>query len=107
MITNHDDRVVTTPILLDLVQRGIDHEFNRCLDVGKLQKVIDPDGIHLLHVVLGFHEQYRPNVDHHRVWVYIKEVGTGIPIQGLMDIADSDWNQLATYAEFQAAANTP
>lgn len=99
---DYSDRVVTTDILLDLVRRGVGHDFNRCLDEAKLTKWIDPDGMHILHLVLPFHQQYKANVDHHRTRVYIKVKGSMNPEEAFLDIADSDWNALVTVDTYKA-----
>lgn len=96
-----DTRIVTTPILMELIDRGIKHDFNRQLDVSKVVEYIDPDGFHLLSMALMFHEQYKPNVDHHRVFVYMKTKGSSDPSEALMDIAEADWNQLMRVEDFQ------
>lgn len=101
--TDGDLRIVSTPVLFELVARGVQHDFNRLLDSKKLAKVIDMDGMHILRRMIAFHEQYKPNVDHHRAQALIKIKGTEEPEYAFIDISDTDWNQLATVAEYKKA----
>lgn len=100
-----DIRIVDTPTLLELAAKGEQHGFNRVLDLNVLGGSIDIDGLHVLSMILPFHEQYRPNVDHHRVSVLIKLKDSPIAGTAFMDIADTDWHQLVTAEEYKKVAD--
>jgi hypothetical protein len=97
---DEDLRIISTGVLFELIANGVKHDFNRLLDSRKVAKVVDLDGMHILRRVIAFHEQYKPNVDHHRAQLLMKIKGTEEPEYVFIDISDKDWNQLSTVAEY-------
>lgn len=64
---------------------------NRTINLDAID--VDPDGNHVLHMVLFGHNMDSTAL-HHRARVLIKTVGTMDPTEALLDILDEDWNRL-------------
>lgn len=88
-----DRRVCGTDDMIALASRS--RNFARSVDRNGLAKILDPDGVHLLAMLLWGHNMDKANaVLHHRVRVYCKVKGSDEPTEFQMDIRDDDWKKL-------------
>lgn len=88
-----DRRVCNTDDLIALAFRSRD--FARSVDRNGLAEILDPDGVHLLAMLLWGHNMDKANaILHHRVRVYCKVKGSDEPTEFQMDIRDDDWKKL-------------
>lgn len=81
-------RVANTSALKQLNRLAIKHELNRSLEPDWLERRLDPDGYHLLVLMLPFHN----DADHHRCMVMMKVKGQEEPVEGWLDVFDDDWH---------------
>ena len=89
-----DLKVCNSQDLITLCQRAIAYSFNRQLDADQI-KALDLDGLHLVSVLLPFHNMDYTAVPHHRCTLYIKVTGSTEPLDGLiLDVAVSDFDRL-------------
>lgn len=84
-------RVCTTPTLRILEANGVALGLNQRIQV---PEDIDPDGAHLLIMLLFGHNMDAGTEMHHRVQVYMKRKDSDEAIIALMDIMDDDWQAL-------------
>jgi hypothetical protein len=77
--------------LLSAIECGIELDLNRQADLDAVKKRIDPDGFHVLRMLLPFHSAYRDLPHHHRVEVYMKVTGSMEPAVFMLDITDTHW----------------
>lgn len=96
MTNNYGDRVVDTRGLRALASDAARHNLNR---VPELPENIDPDGYHLLSMVLFGHNMDSSPVLHHRCTVLIKVQGSLKPVEAMLDITDTAFTNLPS-AEF-------
>ena len=96
-------RVCNTASLLALALDGRDCDFNRQLDGGLLMQVADPGGVHVLEVVLPFHNGTDQPDPHHRCRVMIKVPDTVEPVDATIDVRVSMWDKLTTATEYLEA----
>lgn len=89
-----DIRVADTANLLRLNAAAIQADFNRAADPEGLSATIDPDGTHVLCLVLFGHNMDTAPVLHHRVRVLAKATGSPVPRTFILDIADDEWRRL-------------
>ena len=102
-INLNDGRVVNTAGLLALALDGRDCMFNRQLDGGLLMQVADPAGVHMLTVVLPFHNGTDQADPHHRCRVLIKTPDSIDPTEALIDVRVTMWERLTTASEYLEA----
>lgn len=99
-----DARVINTPTLVALAEIGAHKNLNRQLDPRSLG-VAQSDGLHLLHVILPYHNgiaaQQGP---HHRCEVLIKRPDTTEPAVGIIDVPVEQFDRLTKASEYLAAA---
>lgn len=89
-----DLKVCNSQDLITLCHRAIACKFNRQVDVDQI-KALDLDGLHLVSVLLPFHNLDHAAVAHHRCMLYIKVQGSNEPLDGLiLDVAVSDFDRL-------------
>ena len=86
-----DTRVMNTEELLAAIRHGIDLDLNRQANIDEVKKSIDPDGQHVLLMLLPFHSSFRDLPDHHRVEVYMKVVDSMEPAVFVLDVVNSRW----------------
>lgn len=99
-----DTRVVNTSDLMSLITEGNRLGLNRQLDADAVGSDADPRGVHVLSMLLPFHQAYNPFPDHHRVQVYVKVKGSMEPVVAVMDITDEKWDRLTRAEDLQAAS---
>lgn len=99
-----DARMVTTSDLMSLIAEGNRLGLNRQLDADAVGKDADPRGVHVLGMLLPFHQAYNALPDHHRVLVYVKVKGSTEPSVAVMDITDEKWDRLTRAEDLQAAS---
>lgn len=83
-------RVTDTDGLL-LINR-MAQSLNRNVDQKWLKAVLDPDGKHLLILMLAFHNEQ----DHHRCRVLAKVAWTVEPVDFMLDVPVHLWEQMET-----------
>lgn len=98
-----DHRVCNTKTLRALNASAVRNEFNRALNDEFLENDVDPEGIHVLGLVLWGHNADTAPILHHRADVLIKVNGSDIPARAFLDVTDEDWRSLMTPDEAQAA----
>lgn len=91
-----DIRVCNTGTLLRLNRQAIKHDLNRTLDHKALTKALDPEGNHILSIVLWGHNVDSAPELHHRVQVLAKVNGSEAPTTTILDVLDADWKRLTT-----------
>lgn len=101
---NTDPRVLGTPQLLALIKEGNDLGLNRQLDYYTVERDADPEGIHVLGMVLPFHQAYDAFPPHHRVQVYIKVKDSMEPVVAYLDVTDEKWDRLIRAEDLEAAS---
>jgi len=80
-----------TDELLSAIQRGIELDLNRQANLENVEASIDPEGMHVLSMLLPFHSANRPLPDYHRVQVYMKITDSMEPAIFMLDITDTHW----------------
>lgn len=97
-----DARVINTPTLAALVEIGARRGLNRQLDPSVVLKA-EPEGLHLLHVILDYHNGLRAKQGpHHRCEVLIKQPGTTDPLVGIVDVPVEQFDRLTKASEYLA-----
>ena len=91
-------RVVDSGGLLALCTLAKQNRFNRQVDANNLVKHIDLEGVHMLHVMLPFHNADFADIPHHRCQVLMKVNGTKEPEVFMLDVASEQYETL-TLAE--------
>lgn len=91
-------RVVDSGGLLALCTLAKQNRFNRQVDANNLVKHIDLEGVHMLHVMLPFHNADHAQIPHHRCQVLMKVNGTKEPEVFMLDVASEQYEKL-TLAE--------
>lgn len=98
-----DARVLDTDSLVNLAFLGARLRLNRQLDVQALKNA-DPDGVHVLHVVLPYHNGLdAKGGPHHRCEVLIKENGTNWPASAFIDVPVEYFDRLTKASDYLAA----
>lgn len=112
-----EERVCSTQTLLELCRAADKFEFNRRVDVEKLNKVIDPNGLHVLSceppMGMPYHrasmgpsrEPIWP--DHHRCYVYCKTMSSDDPAQFYLDVEASKYENMMTGEQAKALLDDP
>jgi len=96
-----EDRVVTTPSLIALAVVGQERGMNRQLCEDALEMSADPAGLHLLTVVLPFHNgKQAKQGPHHRCQVFIKEKNTDEPAAAFIDVPVERFEALVKADDF-------
>jgi LmbE family N-acetylglucosaminyl deacetylase len=90
------ERVTNTDGLLTINRMA--QALNRNVDQKWLQAVLDPDGKHLLVLMLPFHNEQ----DHHRCRVLAKVAWTSEPVDFMLDVPVNLWLQMETAEEHLA-----
>lgn len=70
------------------------YDFNRQVDINWLRNILDPNGVNLVSVALGFHNGDFANIQHHRCSVLAKQNGKTEPTQFYLDVAVETFNRL-------------
>jgi hypothetical protein len=86
-----DIRVATTPQLLDILYRTRELRLNRQPPATLL---LDPEGLHVLSMVLWGHNMDHAPILHHRAMVMVKLTGQESPAEFLLDIDAVQWDAL-------------
>jgi hypothetical protein len=89
-----DYKVINTSDLITLNHKAHRQEFNRVLDPHRVRALADPDGTHILRMVMYGHNMDTAAVLHHRAEVLIKVRNTMTPERAYIDIAAKDWDRL-------------
>lgn len=106
-------KVCGTVELMAMCRLAEKHEFNRQVATEILAENIDPQGIHLLEVIVPYHRaSFGPSKepiwpDHHRCQVYCKVVDSDEPVRFFLDIAVQNWEQFMSAEEFVRRMNDP
>lgn len=94
-----DYRVASSDDLTRLAARAKRAGFNRA----PVLPPLDPDGVHVLDLLLYGHNMDSNMPLHHRTRVQVKQPGTDEPAEVMLDVADADWRRLHTAEAFRAA----
>lgn len=100
-------KICTTEDLKRLARRAEALHLNRQIEV---PEDIDPDGVHVLGMVL-----YGHNMDagghgsllHHRTRLYMKVRDSMDPVEAFLDVLDDDWRMLQSAPEVGPGAPAP
>ena len=99
-----DARVINTPTLAALAEIGARKNLNRQLDPRSVGAA-DPEGLHLLHVILPYHNGIAAKQGpHHRCEVLIKRPNTTDPATAVIDVPVEQFDRLTKASEYLAAA---
>lgn len=88
-----DLRVVDTPTLKGLVALADALELNR-IPSDAVMDALDPNGFHVLSLVLYGHNMDTAEVLHHRALVLIKVRDSDEPVETYLDVPDEKWVDL-------------
>lgn len=88
-----DIRVVDTPTLRKLVRIADKLELNR-IPSDEVMARLDPDGFHVLSLILYGHNMDSAPVLHHRALVLIKVTDSDDPVEVALDVPDAQWTGL-------------
>ena len=95
------NKIVNTPVLLDMFDRARKFGFNR---QGPLREItLDSNGLHVLTLVLYGHNMDSAQIFHHRVRVLAKEEGFSAPVEFLLDVEDTYWDRIPDAETVMAA----
>lgn len=95
-------RVLNTEDLRIIDAHGHQHHLNRVLDLDHVD--LDPDGAHLLILVLYGHNMDNPGYPlHHRCRLLAKTLDHDEPLIELVDVLDTDWARLVDAETFANA----
>jgi hypothetical protein len=93
-------RVVTTDILCHLNEVARRNNFNRQLSDVCIDS-LDPDGFHVLELVLYGHNMDSAPILHHRAMLHMKFAGRTEPETALLDIPDEVWQTLPAWDDIK------
>lgn len=82
-------RVCNTAQLTALVSTARASGLNRVPDLASLD--LDPEGLHIVCLMLGDHRGLPREPLHHRALALVKMVGQSEPGVMMLDVVDSDW----------------
>jgi len=91
-------RVCDTNTLIALCKLADQYEFNRRVDCEALEKDINPDGVHVLSMLIQYHRaSFGPTrkpiwPDHHRCLVYCLVTGQDDPVTFFLDVPAAKWD---------------
>lgn len=100
-------RVVDSGGLLALCVLAKQNAFNRQVDENNLVKSIDLEGVHMLHVMLAFHNADHAQIPHHRCQVLMKVNGTDEPEIFMLDVAAEQYEKLTLAQDYLASVKGP
>lgn len=101
MVNQRDIRICNTEDLRLLLRHASQKGFNRqAPEVSDMD--LDPDGKHILGLLLYGHNIDSAAVLHHRVRLLVKITDRDDPYETTLDIADRDWKRLVTAEAFAA-----
>lgn len=90
-----NEKVCNTNDLINLCHQSAHHKLNRQIDAASVRDAADPEGTHLLVVVLPFHNGMRAKQGpHHRVEVFMKATDSTEPTRFLLDIMENQYELL-------------
>lgn len=88
-------KVVGTPELLSLSWDAAKRQYNRQLDSDRLEKNIDPDGVHILEMFMIHEHKHGLKCEPHaRCRVLIKVKGKDEPVEAWLDIELGKFDKL-------------
>ncbi len=88
-------KVCNTHDLINLCHQSAHYGFNRQIDAASVRDAADPEGTHLLVVVLPFHNGIAAKQGpHHRVEVFMKATDSMEPTRFLIDINEGQYDLL-------------
>lgn len=82
-------RVCNTPQLTNLVSTARASRLSRVPDLTTLD--LDPDGLHIVGLMLQDHHGEPRAPHHHRALALVKAADRVEPVQVLLDVLDKDW----------------
>ena len=95
MMIHNDKKILDTRLLLALIREGNALDLNRQLDHDLVARDIDPEGTHLVVLILPYHQAHdKATPAHHRTEVYIKVTGSNEPVTAFLDVTDEAWGTL-------------
>lgn len=86
-------KVVNTETLKTLQHRAAKNQFNRQVSETFLDN-LDAEGLHLVNVVLPFHNADFASIPHHRCEILAKFTGQDDPTVVMLDVATDDFEAL-------------
>lgn len=99
-----DTRIASTEALLRLDLRARQDGLNRLL-TPYVRERLDPDGFHVLSVALPFHNGVEASpYPHHRVSLLLKLRDSRDPVDGMLDLAATEWPRLPLARDLLALA---
>ncbi len=93
-------RVVDSGGLLALCVLARQNRFNRQVDANNIVKEIDLEGVHMLHVMLPFHNGDHAHIPHHRCQVLMKVNDTKEPEVFMLDVAAEQYDKLTLAKDY-------
>lgn len=100
-------RVVDSGGLLALCVLAKQNAFNRQVNADNILKDIDLEGVHMLHVMLPFHNADHAQIPHHRCQVLMKVNGTKEPEVFMLDVAAEQYEKLTLAQDYLAEVRGP
>lgn len=98
---------MNTSLLLMAIDHGAREGFNRTVDITSIERIIDPSGLHVVDMLLMYHQAARPFPDHHRISVLMKKTGVLEPAQFMLDVHVKYWEQARDIHEVMEILTTP
>ena len=90
-----NEKVCNTEDLIKLCHQSAYHRLNRQVDATLVRGTADPEGTHLLAVVLPFHNGMRAKQGpHHRMNVFMKTKNSMEPTTFFLDVMENQYNLL-------------
>lgn len=93
-------KIADTKTLKVLAKQAVAYKFNRGVTDEYLRR-LDPDGLHVINIVLALHNGDFAEIAHHRCTVLSKFKGSDEPVEVYLDIAVRDYDQLGTIADIK------
>jgi hypothetical protein len=87
-------KMCNTDDLLDLVKLAQYNGFNRQVDIEQIERIVVPDGPHLVVLVLPFHNGDHADIPHHRCDILVRTILDAGPTKITLDIAEKDFDRL-------------
>ena len=94
-------KIANTRELIEINNHALDGGFNQCFDRELLARDADPDGLHIINMVLVHEHKAGVLVDPHlRCMAWVKMRGRAVPWQGLLDVEIDTYNALPGQEEY-------
>lgn len=84
-------KIITARQLKTVIKTGALYGFNRQINPD-FTKQIDPEGFNVVSVILPYHNGRDQETPHHRCTILAKVKDTDVPVELVIDIAESEYN---------------